>query len=122
MSDDPNFGGWPDAARPGYPLHPERDGWHWVRWAGYEPGMEFTAFWSSGEWSYDWAHLAGDRQASCYTYLGPCRTPSEVAARIEAARREEREENAKLAERIISPWSLAASDELAAAIRARGDA
>jgi hypothetical protein len=45
-----------------------------------------------------------------------------LRAEVEAARREEREENAELAERIISPWSLAASDELAAAIRARGDA
>ena len=91
---DTTPGGWPDAARPGVPMNPERDGWHWVRWAGYEPGMEFTAFWSSGGWDDDWAHLAGDRQAHRYIYLGPCHTPAEVAAQIEAARRDEREANA----------------------------
>lgn len=72
----------------GRPQNPERDGWHWVRWAEYEPGTEFTAFWSSGEWSDDWAHLAGNRHARRYIYLGPCLTPAEAAAQAEAARRE----------------------------------
>lgn len=67
---------WPDPARPGYPLNPERDGLHWVA------GTKFPTQWLADEQAWEsfatgrlfqpaaWAH---------YPYLGPCLTPDEAA-------------------------------------------
>jgi hypothetical protein len=100
----------------GRPQNPERDGWHLIR---TDDGAEYVVRWSVARGWLDGELLI---YAAESIYGGPLLLPAEVAAQVEAARREEREENAELAERIISPWSIAASDELAAAIRARGDA
>lgn len=85
MTDDPN--GWPDPARPGVPLNPERDGWHWV--VAADPGVstESAPWW----WCADKQHwlppvaVSGTLPLSPsrvqWRYLGPCLTPAEVAAR-----------------------------------------
>jgi hypothetical protein len=104
----------------GRPPNAERDGWHWLGDDRNPQPVLWLAEFAS--WADGTMHSPQSVVGLGFRYLGPCLLPSEVAARLEAARREEREENAELAERIISPWSLAASDELAAAIRARGDA
>jgi hypothetical protein len=84
---------WPDPARPGVPLNPERDGWHWVQ----EPGLnQECALWlakpflgtSRGCWETkgtedDWQ----PREVSNWHYLSPCLTPAEVDARLSEARR-----------------------------------
>jgi hypothetical protein len=80
-----------------------------------------------------------------FSYLGPCLTPAEVTAQVAAARREEREACARIAEgRVYKeryrtwPWWINRdgsegnrsadsdivqhADKIAAAIRARGDA
>jgi len=87
---DPTPGGWPDAARPGYPKDPERDGWHWLLDGNHEPYLL--------QWSGDnqrWGDYPGTSAADLAEfgigYLAPCHTPAEVAALVEAARREERE-------------------------------
>ena len=86
---DPN--GWPDASKPGVPMHPERDGCHWFK-------HERSGMWMV-RWIFDrydrtggWRHLAGngvDMAAQVakhgWRYLGPCLTPAEVAAREAAA-------------------------------------
>lgn len=112
----------------GRPLNPERDGWHWLRskitGASYvEKWCADEANWRSGP-ALNYMHLAAE-------YLGPCHTPTEVAAQVEAARREEREACAEVVLRgktvLLAgigpvegyPWDNAGA---AAAIRARGDA
>jgi len=91
---DPN--GWPDASNPGVPLNPERDGCHWLRrkgsstaeaWLWTDP-TAVDGFESEFRW---WTDVDGDPEdmARQFDYLGPCHTPAEVAALIEAARREE---------------------------------
>jgi hypothetical protein len=72
-----------------------------------------------------------------FDYLGPCHTPAEVAALIEAARREEREACAKVCDERGEAETQTLNDgnqhyrphadrreaqRCAAAIRARGDA
>jgi hypothetical protein len=95
---DPN--GWPDASKPGVPLNPERDGAHMLRHK--ETGETSPALWLGGAIVAIWLNGDGEispyHAASIYDYLGPCHTPAEVAALIEAARREEREACAKVAE------------------------
>jgi hypothetical protein len=80
MSDN----GWPDPARPGVPLNPERDGYHWgERDGGLEP-----RFWSSGQQL--WAGVRNSwitpkMLAALFNYAGPCLTPAEVDARVSEA-------------------------------------
>lgn len=67
----------------GRPANPERDGDHWVSDANSDV---VTAHWNAeiqcwGAWPYtSAAHMAENN-----SYLGPCLTPVEVAAREEAA-------------------------------------
>jgi hypothetical protein len=84
--------GWP--GKPGVPLNPERDGWHWCeRDGGLEP-----RFWSSGQQLW-----AGSRNSwispkmllALFGYAGPCLTPAEVDARVKQARRDALEEAAR---------------------------
>lgn len=133
-------GGWPDAARPGVPMNPERTGPHWLK---TDEGDLFVGHWDA----QDQMWFACDESDH---YLGPCHTPAEVAALVEAARREAVEACAKRAldfnyvdeSGAVSAASqnqalytyhalmllsdpgrpLARSIEDAAAIRARGDA
>jgi hypothetical protein len=136
---DPTPGGWPDAARPEYPKEPERDGWHWVngtprKWEAWDDG----GAWIIGDGFFRAADF-GHR-----IYQGPCLTPQEVAAQVEAARREEREANALYCAQRQRAYEVRAADadmtvrhytsadiagtfaaafeSAAAAIRARGDA
>ena len=126
-----NTTGWPDDAQPGYPVHPERDGWHWIngtprQWEVWDDGPS----WALADLFYkpsEWAHR---------TYLGPCLTPTEITALVDQARREEREACVEIAdggygflpsyehEPDLSPhtaWDYA-GQAIAAAIRARSDA
>lgn len=110
----------------GRPENPERGGAHWLRrksggleaWT-WDPdadgcGTEYSGAWQEGD---------GDGQpedmARWFNYEGPCLTPAEVAAAVQA----EREACAAIFDRlaITSPrWAPPA--ENAAAIRARGPA
>ena len=135
---DTNPGAWD-----GRPQDPDRDGWHWVQPTGGEP---FPAEWRTagecvrGRWGEGWVVGPDEYDPAQCAYLGPCHTPAELAALVEAARREEREaceavvsHRAKLARNMqetargkdeAAYWQNRASAlELgAAAIRARGDA
>lgn len=101
----------------GRPQNPERDGWHWLR---NGLGCLEALRWGGSAWGC----YAGAPQPNptSYTYLNPCLTPSEVAAREEAARREEREACARHLENWPVEDERMVADECAAAIRARGDA
>jgi hypothetical protein len=135
---DTTPGGWPDAARPGYPQNPDVERWHWLRRKGSSTAEAWL--WTDGyegEFRW-WTDDDGDPEdmARQFDYLGPCHTPAEVAALVEAARREERREEREACAQVVLrgqtvllagigpvdgyPWDTAA--KAAAAIRARGDA
>jgi hypothetical protein len=94
MTDAQNPGGWPDPQRPGYPQNPERDGAHVLDAAPGHDGqrVRFVALWAYGRWHPGERDvLASEASDWGWRYVAPCLTPSEVAAREEAARRDERE-------------------------------
>lgn len=87
MTDTQNPGGWPDASKPGVPLEPQRDGWHWLQFNDDRPIptawiAEIDAWASGAAYSPEGVVELGFR------YVAPCLTPAEVAARVAAARRE----------------------------------
>ena len=83
--------GW--AGKPGVPMNPERDGWHWgERDGGLEP-----RFWSSGQqlWAGSRNSWISPKMLSAlFGYAGPCLTPAEVEARVTQAPRDALEEAA----------------------------
>jgi len=90
---DTTPGGWPDASKPGVPMHPERDGVHWLQITSPEDSVMIAATWEAGLWSYpsvdqDYAPEELARLGDAVRYIGPCHTPAEVAALVAAARRE----------------------------------
>ncbi len=108
MTDDPH--GWPDPARPGVPMNPERDGWHWVQWPnGGRPQCEW---WRDNDMGggKGWAEWRNGYIAAQYRYLGPCLTPAEVAAREAAAAEAMREEARKAALAVHIPEDCSATE------------
>lgn len=79
----------------GRPENPERDGWHWVAWAGNAPD---PTFWTPHAperrgacWHWDDEWMGPGWVAANAEYVGPCLTPAEVAAQVAAAVTAERE-------------------------------
>jgi len=94
---DTTPGGWPDASKPGYPMHPEVSAWHWVARPRCKPEPTEYRVLADGDgyWWWNGSFLPAELVGKYILhYLGPCHTPAEVAALVEAARREEREANA----------------------------
>ena len=95
-----NNNGWP--GKPGVPLNPERDGWHWLVCPLKHD--VFPRFWrAAGEaqncrWAAKWLYSRNDWNPKECTYLGPALTPAEVEARVAQARRDALEEAALVAE------------------------
>ena len=73
MTDTNN--GWPD--KPGVPMNPEKDGWHWVSLLGGDYPQIMEWFSDAMVWAEDWTV---DACALHLRYLGPVLTPAEVAA------------------------------------------
>lgn len=101
--------GWPNPERPGVPANPERDGWHWVkdfdeniapwRWCAAD---EFDPH---GCWIKDASEdVPLSRAGRDCEYLGPCLTPSEVAALVEAARADAARAKALMRDFVSSLW------------------
>ena len=96
MTNNPN--GWPFPDKPGVPLNPERDGFHWLMrkgaaWAEawrWDPDADGCGTDYSGAWAESEGDGQPDEMARWYAYLGPCLTPAEVAAREQAAAEEMR--------------------------------
>ena len=103
---DPN--GWPDAARPGYPLNPERPGAHALKDTG---GTVSVMLWRDPWWhpSTGWAIKPAEMVAARWRYLGPCITPAEVAAREAAAYQRGAEAMREAAAQVSAAEALAAS-------------
>lgn len=85
---------WPDPSRPGVPLNPERDGWHWLL---TPDGEDAVYFWrvagecERGRWPDQWLHSADEWNPTDCTYLGPCLTPADLTAAVQAERERWRE-------------------------------
>ena len=97
MSDN---NGWPDPARPGVPLNPDQEGWHWLKtgrdglvpWYWVEDQGAVGCFgWETDDDIYPAETMA----LGGTTYLGPALTPAEVDARVKEARRNALEEAAR---------------------------
>jgi hypothetical protein len=93
---------WPDPERPGVPLNPEKDGWHWLKESGDDPT---PYYWCPG--FNNW-HLRGDDDygggwktpeftSRYYSYVGPCLTPVEVFEFASSVAMRERERCARIA-------------------------
>ena len=81
---------WPDPDRPGYPMFPERDGWHLI-----VDGGQCACYWHHGKelwWNENKrVYMAIDditKQTCCIEYIGPVRTPAQIAEML--ARERER--------------------------------
>jgi len=83
--------GWPFPDRPGVPLNPERDGWHWL--AQTDPG---PAHWNAemARWEHAALICGGTPRASFIAsslfdppirYRGPCLPPDQIAERVREA-------------------------------------
>jgi hypothetical protein len=73
MSDN---NGWP--GKPGVPLNPEREGWHWL---SAKLGDPEPYYWTGGLWmGSDQFHIVSFSET--VLYLGPALTPAEVDARV----------------------------------------
>ena len=131
---DTKPGGWPDPAKPGYPLNPERRGAHVLDNGPDHTGKcrPIVALWTAGSWllGANYFVLACDAANWGWQYVGPCHTPAEVAALVEAARRDG-EIGAFAAgarsmrttiEIAISQAARGEEEAIAERIRARGDA
>lgn len=114
----------------GRPQNPDLVMYHWLV---TDTGQIHALRWAANEWDFGVQTISPRGMASSsWRYLGPCLTPAEIAAQVEAARREEREACAATAEREMRElfgdadeyqqgWN-AGLEAGAAAIRARGDA
>lgn len=83
-----NPNNWPDSDKPGVPLNPERDGWHWVC-SAVGIAAPYPMLWGADSKAWDtgdgWEFCTSPRMTERTRYLGPCLTPAEVAAREQAA-------------------------------------
>ena len=102
MSDN----GWP--GKPGVPLNPERDGWHWVQRVdkGFVPSPRivlWTDDWASGQFSWDaigYESASEQKFGRDFCYISPALTPAEVDACIATARKDALEEAADLCDQL----------------------
>lgn len=74
---------WPDPARPGVPLNPEKDEWHWLL---APDGEQFPCLWSvigvsqRERFPMGWISDPESWSPEECTYLGPVLTPDEASA------------------------------------------
>lgn len=69
--------GWPNPDKPGYPVDPETDGWHWLA-----NSKDLPCPWLWCAETCEWGHAQGDFISSEFMsnakYLGLALTPAEV--------------------------------------------
>jgi len=122
---------WPDPARPGVPMNPERDGWHWIK-PKISPKGGIQLIDESASRPMPWnivsplSHkpawngvMEPEHAANAWQYIGPCLTPAEVDARVAQARRDALEEAARAMQPMLR--SMISRDEAVRIIRALTD-
>ncbi|AKR48454.1 MULTISPECIES: hypothetical protein [Acetobacter] len=92
---------WPDPKRPGVPMFPERDGWHWIHIGNGSGPRPF--YWCSKAQGYFtstevWAHRW--KYTKAWEYHGPVLTPTQINEMLAA----ERERAAKKAQEISDEY------------------
>jgi hypothetical protein len=101
---------WPDPARPGVPLNPEKGGWHWLLANTNKGPQPDAACWDA---RLDRWFVQGCEDAfrpnqimnrGWLGYLGPCLTPAEVEARVAQARRDALEDCAKWHDEVAAEY------------------
>jgi hypothetical protein len=93
-----NNNGWPE--KPGVPLNPERDGWHWL----VKGDFYTAALWHRGHFTFLFTKIWPEELSQLdMTYIGPALTPAEVDARVADARRDALEEAARAVE-MVAEW------------------
>ena len=104
--------GWP--GKPGVPLNPEREGWHWLC---AKLGDPEPFYWNGNFWpgSDQWSTITFSQSTR---YLGPCLTFAEVDARTATARKDALEEAARKCEGNFDSEMRGYGDHFAASIRA----
>lgn len=111
---------WPDPTRPGVPLNPERDGWHWISSAPHTTCIKWIIH-NGGMWHLGTVVFPADTFALT-GYAGPCPTPTELAAMLREERARGMEDAAGIAERVMddsfSEFSPNTAGEAEDAIRA----
>jgi hypothetical protein len=75
MTDTTN--GW--LGKPGVPLNPEKDGWHWVSMLGGKDNAQAME-WLGPEIGWDETDWTTEDFGLHARYLGPCLTPDEATA------------------------------------------
>ncbi len=98
--------GWP--GKPGVPLNPEREGWHWVQRVdkGFVPSPRiilWTDDWTSGQFSWDaigYSSAPEQKLGRDFRYIAPVLTPAEVADLVAKAKRDALEEAADLCDQL----------------------
>lgn len=97
---------WPNPERPGVPMFPERDGWHWLSYGQKQEPVPFK--WYSEEFSdapteWAWETDNGPEDASViaryFCYHGPILTPTKIAELLAGER--ERAVNACLSQKEV---------------------
>lgn len=102
---------WPDPKRPGVPMFPERDGWHWIHTGNGSGPRPF--YWCSKAQGYFtspevWAHRW--KYTKVWEYHGPVFTPTQINEILAAER-----------ERCAETLNRAARDTVKFAKRTRTD-
>ena len=67
--------GWPNPDKPGYPLDPDTDGWHWL---ANSKDVPWPMFWTAEKCSWSNSHDVPMATIIHAKYLGPALTPAEV--------------------------------------------
>ena len=111
MTDTNN--GWP--GKPGVPLNPEKDGWHWASLLGDRHPQIIEWFSDAMQWDGGWTT---EDFGQHFRYLGPVLDPdeatalqdriAELEAALATARREGMEEAAKIADSCAADWDKSA--------------
>jgi hypothetical protein len=88
--------GWP--GKPGVPMNPERDGWHWIFLLGGKDNAQVIE-WLGPEIGWDETDWTTEDFGLHARYLGPALTPAEVDARVKEAQLNALEEAARAAKK-----------------------
>ena len=75
---------WPDPGKPGVPMHPEKDGWHWLK-TGHGLAPWYWVEDQGAQGCFGWEtddDISPPDMLARYgtTYLGPVLTPDEATA------------------------------------------
>jgi hypothetical protein len=110
--------GWP--GKPGVPMNPERDGWHWIFLLGGKDNAQVIE-WLGPEIGWDETDWTTEDFGLHARYLGPALTPAEVDARLEQSNEAWRDVITNESAKIIAKARREALEEAARAAKKAGE-